>query len=282
MSVADRPIGVFDSGIGGLTVVRELMARLPGESVLYFGDTARVPYGPKSPETIRRYSAEAASLLVDRGIKAFVVACNTATAHAAEFLTESLDIPVVGVVAPGVRAAAAATRTGRVAVLGTVGTIASGVYDRGLRASIPDARVYAQACPLFVPLAEEGFEDHEAARLITEHYLAPLREMQVDVAILGCTHYPILRSLVADALGPEVQLVDSGAETAAEIEAILTEGGLLRTAAAPAHHEFLVSDSPGRFREVGSRFVGTPLGRVTLAHPEEGGFRAGAAAPAIP
>jgi glutamate racemase len=154
-------------------------------------------------------------------------------------------------------------------VLGTVGTIASGVYDRGLRACVPGARVYAQACPLFVPIAEEGFEGHEAARLIAEHYLAPLREIQVDVAILGCTHYPILRPLVAEALGPNVALVDSGAETAAEIEGLLTERGLLRKSEAPPQHEFLVSDSPGRFREVGSRFMGTPLGRVTLTGPED-------------
>lgn len=265
---ADRPVGVFDSGIGGLTVVRELLRTLPNEPIVYFGDTARVPYGPKSPETIRRYSGEAADLLLSRGIKALVVACNTATAHAADALAERLDIPVIGVVEPGVRAAASATRTGRVGVLGTTGTIASGVYDRGLRELLPDVRVYAQACPLFVPLAEEGFSEHEAARLIAEHYLGPLREVDVDVAILGCTHYPMLRGLIQETLGPGVTLIDSGAETAAEIRRVLLQRGLARADSGSPEHQFLVSDSPGRFREVGTRFVGRPLGRVVLQEPE--------------
>lgn len=260
-----QPIGVFDSGIGGLTVVRELLRRLPEESIAYFGDTARVPYGPKAPDTIRRYAREAADLLVDRGVKALVVACNTATAHAAEILADSLPIPVIGVVDPGVRAAATATASKRVGVLGTVGTIGSGVYDRGLRGLVPDVQVFAQACPLFVPLAEEGFGEHEAARLIAEHYLAPMREVDVDVVILGCTHYPVLHDLIARALGPDVALIDSGAETAAEIERVLGERGLLAPGGGPGAHTFLVSDSPGRFREVGSRFVGWPLGRVELA-----------------
>jgi glutamate racemase len=264
MRGADLPIGVFDSGIGGLTVVRELLRRLPDETIAYFGDTARVPYGPKAPETIRRYSREAADLLVTHGIKALVVACNTATAHAVDALADSLAVPVIGVVEPGVRAAAAATRSKRVGVLGTVGTIGSGVYDRGLRRLVPDVQVFAQACPLFVPLAEEGFGDHEAARLIAEEYLAPLREMDVDVVILGCTHYPILHGLIAEAMGPQVTLIDSGAETAGEIERVLTDGGLRGGASAGAEHTFLVSDSPGRFREVGSRFMGRPLGRVLL------------------
>ena len=266
---AGLPIGVFDSGIGGLTVVRELARRLPEESIVYFGDTARVPYGPKAPETIRRYSHEAAELLLGRGVKALVVACNTATAHAIDSLAESLDVPVVGVVEPGVRAAARATRSKRVGVLGTVGTIGSGVYDRGLRRLVPGVQVFAQACPLFVPLAEEGFGEHEASRLIAEHYLAPLREMDVDVVILGCTHYPLLRGLVEESMGPGVTLIDSGAETAAEIERVLEAGGLRSSAADAGEHTFLVSDSPGRFREVGSRFMGRALGRVALQPLDE-------------
>ncbi|MEN8376366.1 MAG: glutamate racemase [Gemmatimonadota bacterium] len=265
---ADRPIGVFDSGIGGLTVVRELVRRLPNESVIYFGDTARVPYGPKSPETIRRYAREAAALLLQRGVKTLVVACNTATAHAEEALAAELSVPVVGVVDPGARAAARSTRTARVGVLGTTGTIASGVYDRRIRELLPDARVFAQPCPLFVPLAEEGMADHEAARLIALHYLQPVRDLNVDVAILGCTHYPILRPLIADALGPGVQLVDSGAETAAAIEAVLASAGLLRADSTPPAYEYIVSDSPGRFREVGSRFVGAPIDRAVLLGAE--------------
>ena len=182
-------------------------------------------------------------------------------------------MPVVGVVEPGVRAAARATATKRVGVLGTVGTIGSGVYDRGLRELVPGVEVFAQACPLFVPLAEEGFGEHEAARLIADHYLAPLREMDVDVVILGCTHYPLLHDLVEEAMGPDVTLIDSGAETAAEIERVLEAGGLRSSTADAGEHTFLVSDSPGRFREVGTRFMGRPLGRVVLQPLDERALR---------
>src|SRR5688572_31390235 len=163
---AEAPIGVFDSGVGGLTVVHEIVKRLPNESILYFGDTARVPYGPKSEETVRRYSREATSYLMSRGVKAVVIACNTATAHAYEDLRSFLRVPVIGVIEPGARAAAQATKTNRVGVIGTAGTIRSGAYDRAVRRLLPEARVYAQPCPLFVPLVEEGWGSHEAARLI--------------------------------------------------------------------------------------------------------------------
>ena len=252
----DAPIGVFDSGVGGLTVVKELARRLPHESILYFGDTARVPYGPKSPETVLRYSREAAGYLTARGVKAVVIACNTATAHAYDELKESLTVPVIGVVQPGARAAVAATRTGRIGVIGTAGTIRSGAYDFAVRGLLPDARVYAQPCPLFVPLVEEGWSETEMARLAAREYLEPLKEVDIDVLILGCTHYPLLRPLIAETLGPLVTLVDSAAETALEFEQILTASGLLRPAGAPARLHFVASDSPLRFKEVGRRFLG--------------------------
>lgn len=265
---ARRPIGVFDSGLGGLTVVRELRKCLPGESILYFGDTARVPYGTRSPETVRRYAREAAAFLTSHGIKLLVMACNTATAHAVDDLSRRLTIPVIGVVEPGARAAAAVTRRRRVGVIGTAGTIASGAYDAVLRRLIPDVRVYAQPCPLFVPLVEEGWTEHPAARLIAAEYLRPLRELDVDTLILGCTHYPLLRNLIAEIMGDDVVPVDSGAETATEVRRTLIARGLLRPEGDRPTYRFTVSDLPLRFREAGRSFVGSIIEDVELVHVE--------------
>lgn len=252
----NQAIGVFDSGIGGLTVARELFQLLPNESILYFGDTARVPYGPKSPETVLRYSREATAFLLSRDVKMVVIACNTATAHAYEALHDELPVPVVGVVEPGARTAARASKTGRIGVIGTAGTIASGAYDFAVRRLVEDARVYAQPCPLFVPLIEEGWIDRDATRLIASEYLKPLHEVDVDVLILGCTHYPLMSHVLQDILGPSVQLVDSAHETALEVKHILEEQDLTRTDKTPPAHTFVASDSPLRFREVGRRFLG--------------------------
>ncbi|HEX6558899.1 MAG TPA: glutamate racemase [Longimicrobiales bacterium] len=254
-SLRDHPIGVFDSGIGGLTVVRELFRLLPNESVLYFGDTARVPYGPKSRGTVQRYSREAAAFLLSRKVKLVVIACNTATAHALDTLQDELPVPVIGVIEPGARTAARASKSGRIGVIGTAGTIASGAYDFAVRRLVKDARVYAQPCPLFVPLIEEGWLDRPATRLVAEEYMRPLREVDIDVLILGCTHYPLLSGVLHSVLGNGVQLVDSGRETALEVQRVLTERDLLRTAGDAPEHEFIASDSPMRFREVGRRFL---------------------------
>lgn len=264
----DRPIGVFDSGIGGLTVARELLRLLPDESLLYFGDTARVPYGSKSPATVRHYAQEAAAFLLSRDVKLVVVACNTATAHAVDMLAATLPVPVVGVIEPGARAAVQATRSRRVGVIGTTGTISSGAYDLAVRRRLPDARVYAQACPLFVPLVEEGMAGHAAARLVAQDYLGPLHEMDVDVLILGCTHYPLMRDLIADLMGTGVQLVDSARETALEVAAVLAENGLRRDADESPTHTFTASDAPLRFRDVGRTFVGGILKRVEQVEVE--------------
>jgi glutamate racemase len=266
--VSDGPIGVFDSGIGGLTVVRELVRALPQESIVYFGDTARVPYGPKSPETVLRYSEEAAALLLARGVKLIVIACNTATAYAGEALAATLAVPVVGVIEPGARAAASATVSRRVGVIGTLGTIRSGAYDLAVRRKIQDVRVYAQPCPLFVPLVEEGWATHPATRLVAEEYLAPLHAVDVDVLVLGCTHYPLLSELIGEVMGPGVRLVDSAVETAREVRRLLADGGLQRQETSPPQYRFLASDSPLRFREVGSRFLGELLTEVEQVDPE--------------
>jgi glutamate racemase len=260
MSTGDnRPIGVFDSGIGGLTVAREIFQLLPNESVIYFGDTARVPYGPKSPATVLHYSREAAAFLMSKDVKMLVVACNTATAHAAETLAKELPIPVVGVVEPGARTAARTTRSGRVGVIGTVGTIASGAYDLAVRRLVHDARVYAQPCPLFVPLIEEGWTDHDATRLVAQEYLTPLHEVDIDVLILGCTHYPLLTDIISGVLGPDVKLVDSAHETAIEVRAVLQQRRELRPVIEKPQHLFFASDSPMRFKEVGGRFLGEKM-----------------------
>jgi len=257
------PLGVFDSGIGGLTVARALFERLPRESVIYYGDTARVPYGPKSPETVRRYSAEILAYLLQRGVKAVVVACNTSTAHALDSLKARAPVPVVGVIEPGARAAVAATKTGAIGVIGTAGTIASGAYERAIQALRPDARVHAEPCPLLVPLVEEGWFDHPAAELIAREYLEPLRKAGVDVLVLGCTHYPLLKPLLARVMGPGVTLVDSAEETAKAVATELEARGLL---AAGGHHEhrFVVSDDEPHFRKVGARFLGEKLKKVEV------------------
>ena len=258
----DAPIGVFDSGIGGLTVVRELMRQLPHERIVYFGDTARVPYGPKSPDTVRRYSGEISAFLREQGVKAIVIACNTATAHALHALRAQLPIPVIGVVEPGARAAVRASRGGPVGVIGTAGTIRSGAYERAIRELAPTAHVVARACPLFVPLVEEGWLDGDAARLIAREYLAPFAADGVDTLVLGCTHYPLLKRLIGETIGREVRLIDSAEETAAETARVLSERGLRAAAGDAPAHRFIASDDPQQFLELGQRFLGAAIERV--------------------
>lgn len=256
---AAAPIGVFDSGIGGLTVARELMHQLPAESLIYFGDTARVPYGPKSPDTVRRYSREISTYLRDRGVKALVVACNTATAHALPALQAEEPIPVIGVVEPGARAAVAATRGGKIGVIGTAGTIKSGAYERAIRALRPAAEIVARPAPLFVPLVEEGWLDHPAARLIAREYLEPFRAERVDTLVLGCTHYPLLKPLIAAVLGPDVALIDSAEQTAAEARRVLGARHLLAAPTAAPERRYVASDAPDQFLRMAERFLGEPI-----------------------
>lgn len=253
------PVGIFDSGLGGLTVARAVFERLPAESTVYFGDTARVPYGPKSPETVRRYSLEILTWLLRQGVKAVVVACNTSTAHALEALREASPVPVLGVIAPGAAAALAATRTGRVGVIGTAGTIASQAYRRAIAALDPAVHVTERACPLFVPLVEEGWFDHAATRLVASEHLRPVREAGVDTLVLGCTHYPLLRNAIQAEMGAGVTLIDSGAETARALAEVLGARDLAAPPDGTPEHRFAVSDDEARFRSVGSRFIGSRL-----------------------
>jgi glutamate racemase len=256
------PVGVFDSGIGGLTVVREMISQLPNESIIYFGDTARVPYGPKSPDTVLRYSREITSYLKGEGVKALVVACNTATAHALPALRGEFDLPIVGVIEPGARAAVSATKTKHVGVIGTAGTIKSRAYEKEIKRLLPDAAVTAQACALFVPLVEEGWVDTEATRAIARNYLAPLVAAEVDTLVLGCTHYPLMKTVIGNVVGRDVRLIDSAHETAREAAEVLRANSLENATPNDARYRFIASDAPDTFLSLGQRFLGSAIDRV--------------------
>lgn len=257
------PIGIFDSGIGGLTVARAIFDRLPAESTIYFGDTARVPYGPKSPATVRRYSREILAWLLEQHVKAVVIACNTSTAHALDELRSVSPVPVIGVIEPGSRAAVAASRS-VIGVIGTTGTIASEAYPRAIWRRKPGARVLQQACPLFVPFVEEGWFDHPSLELVAQEYLAPLIEQGMDALVLGCTHYPLVKPLLQRVVGANVRLIDSAEETAAALAEILHRDSLEAEGGEPVTHRFVVSDDEARFRAVGSRFIGALLDQAEV------------------
>ena len=258
-------IGVFDSGIGGLTVLREITRLLPGENTIYLGDTARVPYGSKSKETIERYSFEIAAFLLKHDIKMLVAACNTASAFAVAKLKDGLSIPVTGVIEPGARAAIAATKANRIGVIGTEGTIRSSAYSSAIKAIRPEAETFVKACPLFVPLVEEGWAEDEVTALVAARYLSELKDAGIDTLVLGCTHYPLLKETIASVMGGGVTLIDSAASTAMEVRKILEEKGLLNGSGETASHRFFVTDSPERFMAVGRRFFGERLADAELA-----------------
>jgi len=263
-----NPIGIFDSGIGGLTVLREITRLLPGEETIYLGDTARVPYGSKSRETVLRYSREVAAFLREHDVKMIVAACNTASAYAVGELKAELDIPVTGVIEPGARAACAATKARKVGVIGTAGTVKSGAYVAAIRAIDPDVETFVKACPLFVPLVEEGWADDEVTSAIARRYLSELIDAGIDTLVLGCTHYPLLKHTITEVVGPSITLIDSAASTGAEVARVLEEMHMLRDGAAIGHdaHRFFVTDSPETFTSVGSRFFGAGLEKASLAH----------------
>jgi glutamate racemase len=254
----DDAIGVFDSGIGGLTVLRSIPALMPRENVMYLGDTARVPYGSKSGETVVRYAVEIADFFVERGVKAIVVACNTTSAMALDVLRARYSLPILGVVEPGARAALQVSRRRRVGVIGTEATIESGAYARSLRAVDAEVEIFTRACPLFVPLAEEGWVANDVARRAVATYLASLKKSGIDTLILGCTHYPLLKRPIGEFLGDRVRLVDSAEETALELRKLLSGTSLARRRGAGSA-SFFVTDSVERFMRVGERFYGTSV-----------------------
>ncbi len=265
----EAPIGIFDSGLGGLTVLKEIRAQLPRESVVYLGDTARVPYGPKSPETVTRFALDAALFLLRKGVKLLVVACNTSSAMALETLRATLRVPVIGVIEPGVRSALAGAQTGRIGVIGTVGTIASRVYQRGIRELLPDAQIHATACPLFVPLVEEGWIDHPVTRLVAEEYLCGMRESGVDALVLGCTHYPVLKGVIREVMGANTRLIDSAEEVAAEVGRVLADMNLASPSRGPAETGFFATDVPERMADQGERIWGTRIPKVSRVEVDE-------------
>jgi glutamate racemase len=255
----DAPIGVFDSGVGGLTVLEALTARLPHESFVYLGDTARLPYGTKSPETVARYSLQAAQALTKYGVKCLVIACNTASSVGLPAIRERIEnVPVIGVIEPGAQAACAASRSGIIAVIATEGTVRGGAYQQAILRRRPDARVHAEPAPLFVALAEEGLHEGSIANDIASHYLKPLFQAGADspdTLVLGCTHFPMLAGAIRRAVGPKVQIVDSAETTAASVEAQLQKAGLATANDGPGTVRLLATDGRERFARVGSRFL---------------------------
>ena len=257
-----KPIGIFDSGIGGLTVVKQLMQSLPDEQMIYFGDTARIPYGTKSKRLIEQYAIEDARFLLQYDIKALVVACNTASSLAMDVLLDYLDIPVIGVVIPGAEAAVELTRNNKVGVIGTIATINSNSYSLQIKKRLSEAKVFAQACPLLVPLVEEGWLDDEVTIMTLKKYLPEMISEKVDTLILGCTHYPLLENTIQKIMGDHVKLIDSGKETAKAVKQVLIETNLLNQSEKSGPDKFFVSDIPMKFEEIGSRFLGKTLDNV--------------------
>jgi glutamate racemase len=258
-SMDNRPIGVFDSGLGGLTVVKELMRELPKERIVYFGDTARIPYGTRSREIVTRYSSQSIRFLLSKNVKMAVIACNTVSAGSFEPLSASFDLPLVSVIQPGATAAAKATQNGRVGVIGTSGTIRSKAYPHAIRSIRPDITVYDQACPLFVPIAEEGWGNTEVARLTAERYLQGIRQKEVDTLVLGCTHYPLLEGILSSVMGSEVRLINPAVNTARQVREMLQGVNQLSQSKVEPGIEFYVSDFGQNFQTIGSHFLGKKI-----------------------
>jgi glutamate racemase len=265
----NRPIGIFDSGIGGLTVVKELKKQLPNEQLIYFGDTARIPYGTKSKELIKQFSIENAQFLLQFDIKLLIVACNTASSLAIEALEEHFSLPIVGVVKPGAQAAASKTKNRRIGVIGTPSTINSDAYAQEIKRLLNTETIYSEACPLLVPLVEEGWLDGEITSLTLEKYLAPIIDKDVDTLILGCTHYPLLKDSIERVTRGSMNLIDSGLETAKTVKDILIKEKLINKGNKKNDNFFYVSDNPHKFQKIGSMFLGEELQNVERVNFEK-------------
>ncbi len=263
-SLSESPIGIFDSGVGGLTVVKEIMKILPFEAIVYFGDTARVPYGTKSKETITRFATEDATFLLDFGVKAIVVACNTASSNSLQYLKENFNIPIIGVIDPVVVYACKKTRNKKIGVIGTTATIESGAYEKRIKEILTGAAVYSKDCPLFVPLAEEGWTDRQATLLIAQEYLKDLLDKGIDTLVLGCTHYPILKDVIQKIIDTHVHLIDSAYSTAIALKELLEKMNLLQKTASTAEPRFFLSDIPRKFSDIAERFLGEKIVKITV------------------
>jgi glutamate racemase len=267
-SLKNRPIGVFDSGFGGLTVMSAISKTLPRENLIYFGDTAHVPYGSKSKDAVIKFSKDIAAFLLKNDIKLLVIACNTASAFALPALRKSLPIPAIGVIEPGSKAAVQNTKNRRIGIIGTEGTVASASYPKAVK-QISKARVFQQACPLFVPFLEEGWNKGEIAQAVVKTYLAPLLKKNIDSLVLGCTHYPLLKKLISKTAGKNVALIDSAAATANEVKDVLSKKGMLADKKRRAVLKFYVSDNPEKFKKIGSKFFHRKIKEVKKVCPEK-------------
>jgi len=256
------PIGLFDSGVGGLTVLNEVIKALPNEDIVYLGDTARLPYGNKSPEAILRFSLQNADFLLSQNIKLLIVSCHTACSYALALLQASLPIPVLGVQEAGIADLKTASQTKRVALLGTAATISSGVFQKLLQAD--HFQIFPVACPLFVPLVEEGFHNHEATKLIAAHYLSPLNNSRIDAALLGCTHYPLLIPIIQEILGLSVKLIEPARSTALAARKLLQEKCLLNQKKSLPTYRFFATDNPDKFQQLAKVFFSLPIDTVML------------------
>lgn len=257
-----QPIGIFDSGLGGLTVAKEILKILPNEDMVYFGDTGRTPYGPRSKDIIIEFSRQDTNFLIEQNVKLIVVACNTASAQALYEIKQDSDITMIGVINPGAVSAVRATKNGKIGIIGTTGTISSDSYARTIGELDPAIKVFSLACPLFVSLAEEGYLEQEATRLIAEDYLAPFKTNGIDTLVLGCTHYPLLKDVIRKVLGQQIVLIDSAEETAQVVYKTLIESDLLREKTAQIEHKFYVSDFPERFKKIARYFLGDTIQNV--------------------
>ena len=267
MNAARQPIGVFDSGIGGLTVVKALVEDLPSESIVYFGDTARVPYGTKSKSTIVKFSLENVEFLLRFGVKCIVIACNTSSSWAMPTLRKYFKVPIVGVIRPGALGAVRQTHNKRIGVIGTTATIRSGAYEAAIKRIDPTVNVFSQSCPLFVPLVEEGWLNGSVCRQVAQRYLEPLMRQRIDTLILGCTHYPLLAPTIRKVLGPKVVLVDSAKQTVTEVRGVLMGNDALSNGGVKPRYRFFVTDEPQQFDRVGHRFLGRVIGSVERVTP---------------
>jgi len=262
--IKNAPIGVFDSGIGGLTVVKELIRSLPGEDIVYLGDTARVPYGTKSGRTVIAYSHSNTEFLISKVIKLLVVACNTASSVSLPSLKSEFDIPVIGVIEPGAKKAVSVTKTGKIGIIGTPSTINSGAYKSAIENLNPEIEVFSKACPLFVPLADEGWTEGEIIERIAEQYLTPIKETGIDVLVLGCTHYPLLKATIQKIMGNQITLVDSAEETASQIKDILDKEDILNEKTSLSKREFYLTDVSDTFLSVAGRFLGEKIDKIEM------------------
>lgn len=258
----NKPIGIFDSGIGGLTVVKEVIKLLPREDIVYFGDTARVPYGIKSKETIIKFSLEDTLFLLRQDVKMIVVACNSSSSLALPLIRQHFKIPIIGVIMPGAKEAVYATKSKKIGVIGTRATINSGAYEQEIKRLDSGIKVYSQACPMFVPLVEEGWGDDPVTKKIVEKYLAPMKQKGVDTLILGCTHYPLLKNSIKKFMGSRVILIDSAREVALEVKQVLVQEGILNKKISKPSYQYFVSDEVAIFKNVAGRFLGRELKKV--------------------